>query len=45
MKKNQGQIKKIAQEMKTISWEIFFISLMFFPEKYTKINATQILTI
>ena len=45
MKKNQGQIKKITQERKTISCEIFFISRMFFPAKSTKINNTKLLTI
>jgi hypothetical protein len=40
-----GFLKKISQKMKTVSWEIFFISSMFSAEIYTKTDNDDILII
>jgi hypothetical protein len=45
MKMKNGFLKKISQEMKTVSWEIFFISSMFSAEIDMKTgNAKALIT-
>jgi hypothetical protein len=41
MKMKNGFLKKISQEMKTVSWEIFFISSMFSAKIHAKMSKGE----
>ena len=43
MKTKNGFLKKISQEMKTVTWEIFFISSMFFREIEMETDNSDVL--
>jgi hypothetical protein len=43
MKTNNGKTEKISQEMKTVSWEIFFISCMFSEKIHAGTSSANVL--
>jgi hypothetical protein len=43
MKMKNGFLKIISQEMKTVSWEIFFISSMFSAEIHTSVSKSYVI--
>jgi hypothetical protein len=45
MKMKNGFLKIISQEMKTVSWEIFFISSMFSAEIYMETGNDDVIMV
>jgi hypothetical protein len=43
IKTNNGKTEKISQEMKSVTWEIFFISCMFSAEIHAKASKSNML--